>query len=283
MEGVNGLHFLARTHELDGLVHHGADAEGSTTTCVTIQLGENHTRIVQPLVELLGRVHGILSRHGIHHEENLVRMRGIPDVLYLLHQFLVNGQTARRIDDDHVVRLGTSLLDGILGHPDGVCCPHLHVAGHPYLVSQHLQLFHSGGAERIAGSHQWVLVLLLLQHLGQFTREGRLTRTVQTRHEDDGGVTHTSGQVEFCGLATHEGSQFVVYDLHHQLAGLHGGEHVLSQCLLLHRVGKILGHAVVDIGIQQGTSYVLERFCHIDFGYLAFTFQYLEGPFQSLA
>ena len=67
MEQVDGFHLFADTYKLDGLVHHRANAERSTTTGVAIQFGKYHAGIVETIVKLLGSGDSILSGHRIHH------------------------------------------------------------------------------------------------------------------------------------------------------------------------------------------------------------------------
>ena len=280
VELVDGLHLFARTDEFDGLVHHRADGEGRAAAGVAVQFGEHHAVEVQPVVELLCRVHGVLSRHGVHHEERFVRLYGVLDGGDFLHHLFVHGQSSGGVDDDYVVAFGLGLLDGILRDGHGVLAVRFAVYGYADLFAQHFQLFDGGGAVDVAGCQQRVLVLLVLQHQGELAREGGLSRAVEARHEDDGRMAL---QVQFGRFASHEGGQLVVHDFHHQLAGLHGGEHVLPQRLLLHRVGERLGHLVVHVGVEQCAAHVLEGFGHIDFGDFPFTFQYLERPFESFA
>ena len=105
MEGIDSLHLLTSTNELDGLVHHGTDRESSTTTGITVKFGKDNTGIVKAVIELLGGVHCILTGHSINHEEYFVRIDGILDVGNLLHQFLVDSQTTGGIDNDNIMRL----------------------------------------------------------------------------------------------------------------------------------------------------------------------------------
>ena len=280
MELVDGIELLAGTHELDGLVHHRADGEGRTATGVTVELGQYHAVEVQAVVEFLGRVHGILTGHGIDHEEDFVGMDGLLDGGNLVHHFLVHGQTTGGIDDNQVVTFGLGLLDGVLGNLHGVFAVGLAVHGHVNLLGQYAQLFDGGRTIDVAGHEQRLAVLLRLEHAGQLAREGCLTRTLQTRHQDD---RRFAAQVDFGGFAAHQLRQFVVDNLHHQLAGLDGGQHVLSHGLCLDGISKVFGHLVVDVGVEQGFAYVLQGFGYIDFGDFAFTFQYLERPFEPFA
>ena len=71
-------------------------------------------------------------------------------------------------------------------------------------------------------------------------------------------------------------------DLHHQLARFHSRQHVHTQRLLLHRIGKVLGHLIVDVGIKQCTADVLQGLGNIDLGDLALTLQDLKRSLKSV-
>ena len=123
-------------------------------------------------------------------------------------------------------------------------------------------------------------MVLSLQAQCQFARHGCLTGTVQTSHQNHRGATR---QIQFSGFSAHEFCQLVVHNLDHHLARLHRSQHILTQRLLLHRVGKRLSHLIVHVGFEKCLTHILQRFRHVDFGDFAFTLQYLERPFQSLA
>ena len=74
-----------------------------------------------------------------------------------------------------------------------------------------------------------------------------------------------------------------MHNLHHQLAGLHGGQHVHTYRLLLHGVSKVFGNLVVDVGIEQRAAHVFQRFSYVNLGDFPLTLQYLERPFQPFA
>ena len=120
IEHVECLHLLARTDELDWLLHHGADREGRTTTRITIELGKDYASEVETIVKFLGSVNSILTCHRIDDEEDLVWINGILDVLDLTHHLLINCQTTSGIDDDHIIAVVLGLCDGILGYLDGI-------------------------------------------------------------------------------------------------------------------------------------------------------------------
>ncbi len=152
----------------------------------------------------------------------------------------------------------------------------LGIDGHAYLGANDLELLDGGGAVHVAGHEQGFLARALLEAVGELAGEGGLTRALESGHEDDRGLAR---EVEPHALASHQGGELVVHDLHHELAGLHGGEHVHAHRLLLHGVGKLLGHFVVDIGVEQCPAYILECLGYVDLGDFSLTFQYLERAF----
>ena len=50
-------------------------------------------------------VHYVLTGHGIDDHKDLVGIHGLLDVLRLGHHSLVDVQTARRVDDDHIAQV----------------------------------------------------------------------------------------------------------------------------------------------------------------------------------
>ena len=279
VEHVNGLHLLASTYKLDRLCNHRAYRQGSTATGVAVEFSQHHAVKVQTVVELLSRVHGVLTRHRVYHEQRLVGLYSLLQSSNLRHHLLVNSQTACGIDDDHIIIFLLRLADGIVGYLHHVLVVGLRIYGHANRFAHHMQLLYGSRTIHVAGHQQRTLVLTLLQHLGQLTREGRLTRTLKTRHQHDG---RTSLQFQLHGLATHQLGQFVVHYLHHQLAGLDGRQHIHAQSLLLYGVCKLLSYLVVHVGIQQGLANILQRLRYVYLGDFSLTLQYLERPFKSV-
>ena len=280
VEDVEGFHLFAGADKLDGFVHHGADGEGGTAAGVTVELGEHHAVEVEAGVELLGGVHRVLTGHGVDHEEGFVGRGGGLHGGDLVHEGFVDGEAAGGVDNHRVVALGLGFLNGGEGDLDGIFLFEIHEDGHFDLLGEDAELLDGGGAIGVAGGEERTAVFLRLEEEGEFTGEGGLTGTVETGHEDDGGAVL---EFEVHALAAHEGGEFVVNNLDHELRGLHGSEHVLAEGLLLHGVGEGFGHLVVDVGVEQGAAHVFEGFGYVDLGDLAFTFQYFERAFKSFA
>ena len=145
--------------------------------------------------------------------------------------------------------------------------------------AHHLQLLYSSRTVNVTRHEQRLLALLGLQHVGKFAAERCLTRALQTRHQY---YRRLSRELQFRCCASHQRGEFVVNYLHHQLTRLNGREHVHSKRLLLHRVGELLRHFIVNVGIEQRTAHVLQGFRNVYLGDFAFTFKYLKRPFKSV-
>ena len=153
MEGVDSFHLLTRTDELDGLGNHSADTQSRTTAGITVELGQHHAVEIQTVVELLSRVHRILTRHGVNHEQGLIGIHRLFQGSDLVHHLLVNSQTTGGIDDDHVVPLGFGLADSVIGNLHHVLVPILAIDGNLHRGGHHLQLFDGSRTIDVAG-HQ---------------------------------------------------------------------------------------------------------------------------------
>ena len=277
MEHVYCLHLLARSHKLYRFVHHGAYAECSTAARVAVELGEHHSVEVEPFVEGLRRIDRVLTGHGVYHEECLVGIELVFQLFNLLHHLLVHCQTAGGIYNHHVVALCLGFPDGIVGYRDNVLVSVLRIDGHSHLCGNDLELVDGSGTVNVARHEQRVLVLLVLEHVGELAAECGLTGTLESRHQHH---RWPAAELQLGSLAAHELRQFVVNELHHELSGLHRREHVHAQCLLLYGINESLCHLVVHVGLGQCPADILQRFRHIYLGNLSFTFEYFKRALE---
>jgi hypothetical protein len=94
MKFLERVQMLAGAHELERHASHGLDREGSAAAGVAVELGHDAAVELQGLVEGLGAVHRVLSRHTVDHQVNLVWRDASIDPLQLLHQLVVDVQPA---------------------------------------------------------------------------------------------------------------------------------------------------------------------------------------------
>ena len=274
---MQGVHLLAARNEFEGLIDHRTDRDGRTAAGVAVEFREDHAVEIQPLVELPGGVHGVLTRHGVYYEERFGRFHGGLDGRDLLHHRLVHGQASRRIDDHHVAVVLTGVPDAVFGDLHRIHVALLGVDLHADLSAQHFQLVDGRGTVNVAGHQQHLTALLAFEHRGQLAREGGLTRTLQTRDQDHG---RRALQPDVRGRAAHQLSQLVAHDLGHHLPRFDGFEHVLAQRLLFHLVGEALGDLIVDIGVDQRAANLFECLRDVDFGDAALALEDFERPFE---
>ena len=279
IEDVESIDFFARGHKFDGLVNSITDTERSTTTCITVELGEDNAVKIEPFVECLGGIYGVLTGHGVNHEKDFSGVGLLLDVGDFVHHLLVNGKTAGGIDDYNIVAVFLSLLDGCLGDFNGVLVAVLSINRHLDLLGKHLELFDSRRTVNVASHEQRLFSLVFLDEIGKLAGERGLTRTLQTCDEDYRGIC-LEIYLGFGG--THERDEFVVDELYHQLVGLQFALHLGTESLLLYLVGKFLYYIVVDVGVEQCPAHLLQRLHDVDFGEFALAFYHLERLFKLL-
>ena len=110
---------------LMGLPVAAPDGERRAAPCVTVEFCKHDAGNAERLIKGGGRVHGVLTGHGVHHEKYLGRLDRIADVLQLLHERLVYMQAAGRVEKDKVVAVLLCMLHRGLGNVHGVRLPHL--------------------------------------------------------------------------------------------------------------------------------------------------------------
>ena len=102
MEGLKRVVFFADADELDGLAGDLADGDRRAAASVAVHLGEDDAGKRELLVEFVCRVDGVLSSHRIGDEQNFLRIEQPFERLHLLHELVVDVETAGGIDDKHV-------------------------------------------------------------------------------------------------------------------------------------------------------------------------------------
>jgi hypothetical protein len=101
---------------LIGLPVIGLGRERRTAARVRVEFGQDHAVEFEPLVERLGGVDRVLAGHRVQHEVNLMRLRGGGDLADLSHQFVVDRQSAGRVEN-HDVAIELALTgDGVAAH-----------------------------------------------------------------------------------------------------------------------------------------------------------------------
>src|ERR1041385_361965 len=109
MEGLERIIFFPYADELDGLPGNVADGERGAATGIAIHLGEDHAGQRELLVELVGRVDGVLAGHGVGDEEDLLRVEELLERLHLVHELIIDMQASGSVNDKDI----TTGVDGV--------------------------------------------------------------------------------------------------------------------------------------------------------------------------
>ncbi len=72
-------------------------------------------------------------------------------------------------------------------------------------------------------------------------------------------------------------------NLHHHLTRFDGGQHVLAEGFLLYGVGECLGNFIIDVGVEQCATHILQGFCNVDLSDFALSFKELEASLEAFA
>ena len=251
VEQLDHVQLFAGAHELDGLAGGGPDGQGRAASGVAVQLGEHDAVDAQGLVKGGGGVDGILTGHGVYHQENFVGMNLGLDVLQLVHQGLVHMQTTGGVQKHHVVAVVPGVFDGLLGDAHGIGLSHLE-NGDVQLLAHHLQLGDGGGTVYVAGHQQGALAELAAHQARQLGAVGGFTGALKAHHHHNGGALGGEGQL---GVgAAHQLHQLLVDDLDDLLGRGETVQNVRADAALGDLGHKVLDHLIADVGLQQGQA-----------------------------
>ena len=249
VEHLERIGLLAHRDELDGFAGHLAHRERAAAAGVAVELGDDHAVEVGALGEGGDHVDDVLTGHGVDHHEDLVGLDRLLDVDGLLHHLLVDLQTARGVDDDHVAHGVDGLTDGRPGDVDrmgAVAAEHGHAST---LAAQRGELVGGRRAIHVARGEQRVLALLL-EHVGELDRRGGLTGALQAHEHDD--VGDAAGEHELALGPAEQLGELVEHDLDDVLRRREGVHDLGGEAALLGARDEVLHHAVVDVRLEKG-------------------------------
>ena len=272
MERLDLVELFAGADELDGLAGHGLDGQRRAASCVAVELGEHDAGNVEVLVERLGGADGVLTGHGVDHEQDLIGLHSRFDGLQLVHERFINVQAACRIEEDHVVAVPDGVGDGGLCNVDRVRLTHLK-DGDIELRAYDLQLLDGGRTVNVTGGEQRVLVLLF-EKPGELCTVGGLARALQADQHNDRG--RLGGELQLLVFAAHQIGQLFVDDLDDHLCGRQTLENVRADAALGGFFDEVLDDLVVDVSLQQGKTDLAHGFLDVGLGQTALAAQLFE-------
>ncbi|MNM44050.1 hypothetical protein D3C81_549410 [compost metagenome] len=266
VERLERFALLAHTDELDRLAGNGAHRQRSTATGVTVDLGQDHTGQRQRITKRLGGVGGVLTGHGVNHEQRLDRLdRGV-QVFDLGHHLGVDMQTTGGIDDDHVDEFQFGFADRRFGNRYRLLADIGREEGNADITCQGFQLLDCRRAVDVSRHHHHRLLLALFKEARQLAGGGGLTRTLQTGHQHHGRWSSIERQV-FVGRA-HQAFEFGLDDFHERLTWGQAARHLGADRTLFDLVDEILDHRQGDVSLEQRHAHFTQGVFDVVFGQL---------------
>ena len=168
MEVLERIGLFADTDVLDGLLEHAVDGQCGAAARVAVHLGEDHAGDVEPRVETLCDLHGILSRHAVGDEQDLIGLDGCFQPLQLGHHAVVDLQAARGIDEHDAIARAPGHVDARLRDLHHVRLVPLRIDRNVELFAERLELVDGRGTVHVAGdeAHLPAFELQLARELG---------------------------------------------------------------------------------------------------------------------
>ena len=201
------------------------------------------------------------------------------DIPQLLHQLLVNLQTACRINDDDIISMRLRIIDRRFGNGNGIS-PRLHCEDRQLeLLANHLQLLDGSRAINIAGYKQRMFALLFK---GKTKLSGRccLTGALQTDHHND--RRRIRAHIDTALRASHEVRELFINNLDNDLGWSQCFQNILPDRAFFDRLNELFDYFEIDVGLKKGHPHFAHGIIDIVLRQLAMTAQFLKRLLQAV-
>ena len=143
---------FAHADEFDRSAGNSFDGKSGTAAGIAVHLRENNARDAQFFIEGLCDVDGVLTGHGIGHEEDFLGVHGGLQVGKLLHEDFVHVQPAGRIKNHDRGLFCLCLLERLPCDVHGVHVDCGRVVGHAQFLGEDDQLIDGSGTVDVSGN-----------------------------------------------------------------------------------------------------------------------------------
>ncbi|KHS43294.1 hypothetical protein NJ75_03926 [Novosphingobium subterraneum] len=257
MERLDRVQLFAGCGKLDRLAGNGPHRQRRTATRITVHAGEDHAGKIDFARERLCNVDRILARQRVDDEQRFLRGRDSGNRLHLVHQRLIDVESACGVEQKDVDRLQLGRVHGAGGDVDRLLPGDDRQRGNARLFAQNAKLFLRRRTIDVQRGHQDLLALLFLQQLADLGRAGGLARPLQADHHDHNG--RRGVQVKLGRAATKHLDQRIVDDLDDLLAGRDRLQDRLANGLLRNGVNKSANDGKGNVGLKQRDPHFAHR------------------------
>ncbi len=249
MEVLERIHLLADADQLDRLAGGGAHGKGGTAAAVTVDAGHDDAGDIETLVEGAGDVDGVLAGQRIDDEQDFVRPGDRLDLGRLGHELFVDMGAASGVEDEDIVATEATLALGAAGNLDRGFGGDDRQGVDADLLAQHAQLLHGGRAASVERGQQNLLLLAVLEALGDLGGGGGLARALEADHQQ--GNRSRRVEVDGDGVGAEHRNQFVMDDLDDLLARSDRTGDLGADGALAHLLDKGTDHFEGNVGLDQ--------------------------------
>ena len=252
-ERFDGVHFFAKTDELDWLASDGAHRQGSTAAPIAIHPGQDNAGYADLVVKFGGNVHRILTGETINHQQCFAGVGNVAHSSSLRDQFGVNMQTTCSIEHVNIITTKAGLGLGSFGNGNRVFAFDNRQCVDTDLHTKNGQLFHRGRPVGVKRGHQDALAVAILEPFCQLCGGCCFTGTLQADHQDRRWSVVDFQRTRFA-FALEDVDQRIMYDLDDLLAGGDRFGHRLTGRLFLNRFDKITSNRERNVRFKQGNT-----------------------------
>ncbi len=235
----------------------------------------------KPLVKFVRRFDRVLPGHRVGDEQNLAGVQQIFELRQLRHQVVVDVQTSRSIDQQHIapglhrfLACGPRQVErlGLLRRP--------FINRNLQIASQHAQLFPRRGTIDVDRNHDRRLGVLR-QIPRQLAGRGRFTGPLQPDDHDDTRRLIRHAQL---GLMRAEHlDHLVAHNFDDLLRGGQRRKYFLPHGFFANGFDELLGDAKMHVGLKQRDADLAQRGVHIFRREFPFSAQGFKNPLEFIA
>ena len=264
LEELEPVELFTRTRELDRLSGDRAHRQRGAAARVAVHAGQHDAGQRHLFGKALRDLHRVLAGQAVDDEQGFGRVRRARYRLHLVHQLLVDVETARGVEHQHVIALQLRRLHRTARDLDRLLTRDDRQGRDVDLRTEHRKLFLRGGAIDVERRHQHLLALFFLQPLRDLRGRRGLARALQADHHDHGGGGN--GKVELGGFGAEHFGQRVADDLDHLLPRGDRAQDILTDREFGDLIDEAAHDGQRDVGLEQGDSHFAHRRAHVGLG-----------------
>src|SRR5208337_4671812 len=281
IENLERVEFLTGGRKQNRCAGDSAHRKRRTAPRVGVELGQNHARNVQPLVESGRDVGGFLAGHRVGDEYDVMRIERGLQARQLVHQLFIDLQAAGSVDQNRVMPTGLGAGHRARRDLDRILVLVAVEDRNMRLGAEHAELLHRGGAINVGGRQERMALTFRFQPQRELCNRSRFARALQAHNHDFDGRLDL--QIEFARRTAHRVLQLGRDELDQMLFGGERAQYFGAERLGLDVLDKIANDLDIDVGLEQREPDFSERILDIALGDAAMALEFFEDPFEAVA